>query len=94
MTQRELAERAGTTQSAVARLETGRISPSFDTVLRLVALCGFSPDIHLEPDDALHDLSLAARLLPMDPQQRADRHDQVVAFFEELREAGRVARAG
>lgn len=94
LTQSELAARAGTTQSAVARVESGRTSPSYDMVMRLVGLCGFTPDIHLEPDDAQHDLSLATPLLRMDPQQRADHHDQVVAVFEELREAGRVARAG
>lgn len=94
LTQAELAARAGTTQSAVARLESGRTSPSYDTVLRLVGLCGFTPDIHLEPDDAQHDLSLAAPLLRMSPQQRADHHDRVVAVFEELRAAGRTSRAG
>lgn len=94
LTQSELAARAGTTQSAIARVESGRTSPSYDTVMRLVGLCGFTPDIHLEPDDAEHDLSLAAPLLRMSPQQRADHHDQVVKVFEELREAGRVARAG
>ena len=94
LTQRQLADQAGTTQSAIARVESGRTSPSYDAVMRLVALCGFTVDVHLEPDDAQHDLSLAAPLLRMDPQQRADHHDQVVAVFEELREAGRVARAG
>lgn len=94
LTQAELAVRAGTTQSAIARLESGRTSPSYDTVLRLVGLCGFTPDIHLEPDDGQHDLSLAAPLLRMSPQQRADHHDRVVAVFEELRAAGRAARVG
>lgn len=94
LTQGELAARARTTQSAVARVESGRTSPSYDTVLRLVAACGFTPDIHLEPDDDQHDLSLATPLLRMTPQERADHHDQVVAVFQELREAGRVARAG
>ncbi len=51
LTQRELAERAGTTQSAVARLESGRTRPAFDDVLRLVRLCGFDLDIMLVERD-------------------------------------------
>lgn len=94
LTQGELARRTGTTQSAVARVEGGRTSPSYDTVLRLVAACGFTPDIHLEPDDGQHDLSLATPLLRMTPQERADRHDEIVAVFEELKQAGEGARAG
>lgn len=34
LTQAELARRIGTTQSAVARLEGGRVSPSFSTLRR------------------------------------------------------------
>ena len=34
LTQAELAQRLGTTQSAVARLEGGRVSPSFATLRR------------------------------------------------------------
>ena len=59
--QRELAERAGTTQSAIARLETGRSTPSFDTVLRLVRLCGLDLDVMLvERDES--DWAQAQRL--------------------------------
>ena len=35
LTQRELAERVGTTQSAIARLESGGISPSLPTLDRI-----------------------------------------------------------
>ena len=53
LTQRELAERAGTTQSAIARLESGRTRPAFDEVLRLVRLCGIDLDVSLvEADDS------------------------------------------
>lgn len=70
LTQRALAEKAGTTQSALARLEAGRTSPSFDLVLRLVRLCGLDLDIMLvERDDSdwqqaleLRDLSRAERI--------------------------------
>ena len=69
LSQRELAERAGTTQSAVARLETGRTTPSFDTVLRLVRLCGLDLDVMLvERDDS--DWVQAARLLTLSAEER------------------------
>jgi transcriptional regulator with XRE-family HTH domain len=69
LSQRELAGRAGTTQSAIARLETGRSTPSFDTVLRLVRLCGLDLDVMLvERDDA--DWSQAVPLLRLTPAER------------------------
>jgi transcriptional regulator with XRE-family HTH domain len=51
LTQRELAERAQTTQSAIARLESGRTSPSFEQVERLIKLCGFSMIVELATYD-------------------------------------------
>lgn len=40
LTQGALAERMGTTQSAIARLEGGRVSPSVDTLRRYAAAVG------------------------------------------------------
>lgn len=40
LSQRELAELVGTTQSAIARLEGGRISPSLPTLDRIAAALG------------------------------------------------------
>jgi DNA-binding XRE family transcriptional regulator len=40
LTQAQVAERAGTTQSAIARLEGGRVSPSFATLKKYAAACG------------------------------------------------------
>lgn len=40
LTQEALAERMGTTQSAIARLESGRVSPSVDTLRRYAAGVG------------------------------------------------------
>jgi transcriptional regulator with XRE-family HTH domain len=69
LSQRELAEKAGTTQSAIARLETGRSTPSFDSVLRLVRLCGLDLDVMLvERDES--DWIQAQRLLALSPAER------------------------
>ena len=40
LTQAELAERIGTTQSAIARLEAGRVSPSIATLQRYAEATG------------------------------------------------------
>lgn len=40
LSQRELAERVGTTQSAIARLEAGNISPSLPTLDKVAAALG------------------------------------------------------
>lgn len=40
LTQAEVARRLGTTQSAVARLEGGRVSPSFATLCRYAEATG------------------------------------------------------
>jgi len=52
LSQRELATRAGTSQSAVARIESGAVRPSFDTARRLVAACGFDLRVTLAPASA------------------------------------------
>ena len=84
LTQRELAERAGTTQSAVARLESGRTSPSFDQVLRLIKLCGFRLDVALDPyDDS--DVAQAEALLRLPVEERLDYLVDVVEGFRQLR---------
>jgi len=49
LSQEELAKRLGTTQSAVARLESGRISPSLSTLRRYAEATGTRLAISLEP---------------------------------------------
>lgn len=52
LSQRELAQRAGTSQSAIARIESGTVSPSFATARRLLAACGFELRLSLAPAGA------------------------------------------
>ena len=49
LTQEELARRLGTTQSAVARLEGGRVSPSFATLRRYAEATGTRLTVDLLP---------------------------------------------
>src|SRR2546423_6320822 len=91
LTQSELADRAGTTQSAIARLESGRTSPSLEQVERLLRLSGFQLIVELAPyDDS--DIVQAEARLRLDPDQRIDEMEAGLAFARELREA--VVAAG
>jgi transcriptional regulator with XRE-family HTH domain len=93
LTQAQLAERAGTTQSAVARWERGRSAPSFDTVRRLVRACGFDLFVTIEEyDDS--DIAQAEQLLRLTPDQRVDYSSDVVSFAQELRHAYQDAVGG
>lgn len=49
LTQAELAERLGTTQSAIARLEAGRVSPSYTTLRRYAEATGTRLTVGFEP---------------------------------------------
>ena len=90
LTQRELAERAGTTQSAIARLEAARTSPSFELVVRLVRECGYRIDVAIDPyDDS--DLAQAEALLRRPIEERLAHLTEVVAGLEKLRRGARRA---
>ena len=72
LSQRELASRAGTAQSVVARIESGATSPTWETLSRLIEAAGFSLDAELQPaaTDASHMLDDIPRILRLTPEQR------------------------
>ncbi len=93
LTQRELAERTGTTQSAIARLENGGTAPSLELVLALVRACDLDLDVSLvERDDA--DWWQAGAVAAMTPEQRVRRHERVARQLVEFRRAGERGRHG
>jgi len=81
LTQRELAARAGTSQSVVARVEAGRTRPGSATLRRLLEAAGFELRTELLPLPVVdtHMLEDVARILALTPDQR-------------LREVGNVSR--
>lgn len=85
LSQRELAAKAGTSQSAIARLESGRTRPAFDDVLRLVRLCGMDLDIMLvERDDSDWMQALEALKVPADERmERSVRFARRIARLQE-----------
>jgi len=86
LTQAELAGRVGTTQSVIARWESGRADPSIDTVRRVMRAAGFDLLVALdEYDDS--DLVQAMQLLQLTPAERIDQVARTAAFVQDLRRA-------
>lgn len=81
LSQRELAARAGTSQSVVARIEAGQTRPGSATLRRLLEAAGFElrAELVLLPVIETHMLEDVARILSLTPEQR-------------LREVGNVSR--
>ena len=87
LTQTELAERAGTTQSVIARVEAGTTGPSLEYLSRLTRASGYEIGIQLAPVDD-HDWSIAESNLTLTPSERVTKLKHAVRFVE----AGRSAR--
>jgi transcriptional regulator with XRE-family HTH domain len=89
LTQSDLAARAGTTQSAIARFESGRPDVSLNDVIRLVRLCGFDLEVAIVPPDD-SDRAQAERLAVLSGPQRLQRHMRVAGQLRRLRDARRA----
>ena len=72
LTQRALASRAGVSQPLVARIESGKVQPSFERVLDLVRACGFDLDVRVVPLDE-DAWTLAEQGALLDPDARLER---------------------
>jgi hypothetical protein len=57
-------------QAAVARIETGRVTPRVDTLARLLDLCGFSLEVEPKRGTGV-DGSLIRNLLDLSDAERA-----------------------
>jgi transcriptional regulator with XRE-family HTH domain len=87
LSQRELAERLGTSQALVARWESGDVSPAFDTVMRAIRACGLDLSMRLYTYDESHDHQIDERL-KMTPTER------VKSMVASARNLGRVSSTG
>ena len=93
MTQQQLADKAGTTQSAIARLESGRTSPALEDVQRLMRLAGFELIVSLAPfDDS--DRRQAFDLTWATPEERIELNRRSVHQADELRAAFLASQHG
>jgi transcriptional regulator with XRE-family HTH domain len=103
LTQRELARRAGTAQSVVARVERGQTSPTLETLARLLAAAGFNLDMELVPrptaDPLIEafkrdiDRSLLRRNLEKNVDERVRSLQALARLADEAHRAGRAGRA-
>jgi transcriptional regulator with XRE-family HTH domain len=73
VSQKRLAIRAGTTQSAISRIETDRISPSVSTLWELLYLLGEDLELRSAHRESGIDLTLNQRNLAFDPSERVER---------------------
>lgn len=96
LSQRQLAERAGTSQPAVARYEAGRVVPDLATLSRLLTACGLSLRLGAVPLDP-HDLRRLREAVTTPPALRVAanrRATRLAAQAARARAGGRVRRLG
>jgi transcriptional regulator with XRE-family HTH domain len=91
LNQGELADRLGTTQSAVSNWERGRDVPRVDTLGRILQACGFEADLTFRRHDDV-DRSQIVRLLDATPDDRLDSFESMVDAYEFARGARRLDR--
>ena len=68
LSQAQLAARARTSQAAISRIERGQVSPSVDTLARLLDLMGEELSLDASPIDYGHDRTLFEETLPRSPE--------------------------
>lgn len=103
LTQRDLARRARTAQSVVARIERGQTSPTIATLSRLIAATGFALDVRLLPvrtsDPVIEaykrgiDRSLLRENLKKSVDERVKSLQALARLASETRRAGRAKNA-
>jgi predicted transcriptional regulator len=89
LSQRELARRAGSVQSVVARIERGQVSPNWDTLTRLLEAAGFEmePEVRVATPATISGLDDVPRILALTPEQRLDELRNLSRLVAEARRA-------
>ena len=82
LSQRELAAWANTSQSVVARIESGQTSPSWETLARLLEAAGAVPHLRVEPLPVVAPEWLADvdRIRSLTPEDRLREVANISAF--------------
>ncbi len=91
LSQAELAEKAGTSQSAISAIESGRISPTVATLVRLIEACGLELRAGVDQPDT-HDPSRLAFQKMIDPTLIAEHERQQQLRLDQLKRDRRNKR--
>jgi len=83
LTQQDLAERLGTSQSVIARWESGRRSPSVETMVRAVRACGLDVAMSVTAYDHDHERLIRGNLR-LSPAERLEKMVEDLRGLEEL----------
>jgi transcriptional regulator with XRE-family HTH domain len=92
LTQQELARRAGTSQSAIARWESGDVLPSFERLRELIRACGLELTFGLANYDDSY-LSHIQHQLALSPAERVRHMAETAATMLELRKLAQASAA-
>jgi len=86
LSQADLADRLGTTQSAVSRWEHGHDEPRLSRLAAILAACGVRAELAFAPDDGV-DRAQIRQQLAMSPADRLASVTNLSRFVHEARRA-------
>lgn len=83
LSQRELAAAVGTSQSAIARYESGSVVPGFDTLERILRVLNHRIVLQPLPEPTAEDVALAAWFLSLGVEERIDTWENWLQLVDE-----------
>lgn len=93
VSQRSLARRAGTTQAAISRIESGLEAPGFERFTQLLLVLGEQPVLHTAPLESELDAGDVAHARRLTPAQRLAESASWNLAATQLEIAGTQAKA-
>jgi transcriptional regulator with XRE-family HTH domain len=92
LTQAQLAERLGTTQSAIARLEVETANPRVETLARALSACDRELSLDAPPRGSSIDETLVAARLRLSPGERIKSFERSYGDVRDIALAGARSR--
>jgi transcriptional regulator with XRE-family HTH domain len=85
LSQQQLAVRARTSQAAISRIERGVVSPTVETLVRLLDLLGEQPNLSAQPVEHGFDFTLIRANLELTPEERIRKQARFANSLREFR---------